>query len=155
VVLKIWRVGYVVLIMQQLGMCVLEMRWCCRVLGVEVCCGVVQCGAVCCSVVQCGAVCCSVLQCVAVCCSVLQCVAVCCSVLQCVIYLVLGATWLSELLARRCINVNFSKISSVLKVLYTLTIGLRLTFEKFCGGQFGFLRISLGAGPTVKCSYVE
>ena len=51
-------------------------------LGVAVCCRVLQCVAVCC--VVCYVVCCSMLQCVAVCCSVLQCVAVCCSVLQCV-----------------------------------------------------------------------
>jgi len=55
-----------------------------EVLGVAVCCSVLQCVAVCCSVslcvLQCVAVCCSVLQCATVCCSVLQCVAVCCSV---------------------------------------------------------------------------
>ena len=84
-----------------------------RILQVDVCCSVLQCGAVCGLVsaenwagryvLQCVAacrsvlqlegeyplkngqvhVCCSVLQCVAVWCSVLQRVAVCCSVLQC------------------------------------------------------------------------
>jgi len=68
-----------------------------HLIGVAVCCSVLQYVAVylcmfcvhvgaaaphrCCSVLQCVAVCCSVSQFIAVCCSVLQCVAVCCSVL--------------------------------------------------------------------------
>jgi len=82
----------------------------CRVIGVTLFSGVLQCVAVWCSVVQCGAVWCTgVVQCaatilkscwserrgrssfwcVAVCCSVLQCVAMRCSVVQC------GAAWCS------------------------------------------------------------
>jgi len=92
----------------------------------------------CCSVLQCVAVCDIVLQCVASGThtslalltlqeSVLQCVAVCCSVLQCDCQV--PTRILPLLHSEKTERQKFSEVSSLLNLLYTITV--ELTFEEF------------------------